>query len=72
MQKRHQTSYLFAPITGADFRSLNADFRSQMHVADVLKPAFQSQKKASELKCYLFQVNLLEVLCKCKDIFPIQ
>lgn len=42
--------------TGGDFRSLNADFRSQMHVAGVLKHAFQSQKNASELKHYLFQM----------------
>jgi len=30
---------------GANFRSLNADVRTQMQVSYVLKPAFQSQKK---------------------------
>lgn len=35
---------LFAP-TDANYRSLNTDFRSQMHETDVLKPVFHRQKK---------------------------
>lgn len=34
---------LFAP-TGANYRSLNTDFTSQMHETDVLKPVFHRQK----------------------------
>lgn len=42
---RTDTKHAISP-TGANFRSLKTDFRSQMHETDALKPVFHREKKA--------------------------